>query len=174
MTEADYYAIPDDIKAELIDGVIYYMASPRVVHQTILLQLASRIDEHIRKNNGDCRVIIDVDTKLQTEKDTIVRPDISVICDPEKITEKRIEGAPDWVIEIASPGEPKHDYLTKLSLYQRVGVREYWIVDPQKRSVITYRMGDEFDTDCYTFHDSIPVGIYGGLTINFAAINDLI
>ncbi|MBQ7583299.1 MAG: Uma2 family endonuclease, partial [Lachnospiraceae bacterium] len=52
MTEADYYAIPDDIKAELIDGVIYYMASPRVVHQTILLQLASRIDEHIRKNNG--------------------------------------------------------------------------------------------------------------------------
>ncbi len=175
MTESDYYAIPDDIKAELIEGQIYYMASPRTVHQILLLELASRINNYIKKNGGSCKVIIDIDTKLNTAKDTIVRPDISVICEPEKITEKRCEGSPDWIIEITSPSDPKHDYLTKLSLYQHVGVREYWIVDPDKRSVIVYRLTDDkFDTTCYTFCDTIPVGIYDDFIIDFNAINEAI
>ena len=172
MTEADYYALPDDVKAELIDGEIYYMASPGVTHQEILWRLASIIGGYIDAKEGECRVIPDCDTKLSTAEDTIVRPDISVICDPDKITDKGCEGSPDWIIEIASPGDPKHDYLTKLELYQRTGVREYWIVDPMKRSVITYRMSEEFDTTCYTFRDSIPVGIYEDFIIDFTSIDD--
>lgn len=171
MTEADYYAISDDVKVELIDGEIYNMASPGVVHQEILWRLTALIDEYIDTKGGQCKVIPDLDTKLSTDRDTIVRPDISVVCDPDKLTEKRCEGSPDWIIEIASPGDPKHDYLTKLELYQRVGVREYWIVDPMKHSVIAYRMTEEnFDTTCYTFNDNISAGIYDDLTINFARI----
>ncbi len=171
MTEADYYAISDDVKVELIDGEIYNMASPGVVHQEILWRLTALIGEYIDTKGGQCKVIPDLDTKLSTDRDTIVRPDISVVCDPDKLTEKRCEGSPDWIIEIASPGDPKHDYLTKLELYQRVGVREYWIVDPMKHSVIAYRMSEEsFDTTCYTFKDNIPTGIYDDLKINFAKI----
>ena len=115
----------------------------------------------------------DFDTKLDTEKDTIVRPDISVICDPDKITERRCEGTPDWIIEIVSPGNPKHDYLKKLELYQRVGVREYWIADPMKKTVIVYRMEDNaFDMTPYTFRDKIPVGIYDDFVIDFSLIDD--
>ena len=122
-TEEDYYALPDDVRAELIDGKIYYMSSPRVIHQTILRELLVQISTYIKSKNGACRVMPDLDTKLDTANDTIVRPDISVICDPDKLTERRCEGAPDWVIEIVSPGNPRHDYLTKLDLYSRTPVR---------------------------------------------------
>ena len=93
-------------------------------------------------------------------RDTIVEPDILVVCDPEKITERRIEGAPDFVIEIASPGNYQNDYLRKLEIYSKCGVREYWIINPMKRNVLVYIFENgEIAPAMYTFDDSIPVSI---------------
>ena len=175
MTEDDYYALLDDIRAELIDGRLFYMESPSVDHQRIVVKLISQIDRYIEVHDGNCEVLPDLDTKLDTAEDTIVRPDISVICDPDKLTERRCEGAPDWIIEIVSPGNPKHGYLTKLELYQRTGVREYWIVDPRKKAVTVYRLDEnDFDMTCYTFNDKIRVGIYEDLIIDFGSVYDTV
>ncbi|MBR1914618.1 MAG: Uma2 family endonuclease [Lachnospiraceae bacterium] len=171
MTEDDYYALPDDVRAELIDGRLFYMESPGLTHQTVYGELFYQISAYIKSKNGSCWIVPDFDTKLDTAEDTIVRPDISIICDPDKLTERRCEGAPDWIIEIVSPGNPKHDYLTKLELYQRTGVREYWIVDPRKKTVTVYRLDEnDFDMTCYSFQDKIKVGIYDDLMIDFAVI----
>ena len=171
MTEDDYYALPDDVRAELIDGRLFYMESPGLTHQTVYGELFYQISAYIKSKNGSCRIVPDFDTKLDTAEDTIVRPDISIICDPDKLTERRCEGAPDWIIEIVSPGNPKHDYLTKLELYQRTGVSEYWIVDPRKKTVTAYRLDEnDFDMTYYSFQDKIRVGIYDDLTIDFAVL----
>ena len=173
MTEADYYNIPDERRVELIDGHIYDMASPGVIHQTVLGELFYLISDYIRKKGGRCRVLPDLDTKLDTDEDTIVRPDISVICDPEKLTDRRCEGSPDWIIEIVSPGNARNDYLRKLELYQRVGVREYWIVDPMKKSVIVYVFqGEDLDMTPYCFADKITPDIYKDLNIDFSFIDE--
>lgn len=173
MTEADYYNIPDERRVELIDGHIYDMASPGVIHQTVLGELFYLISDYIRKKGGRCRVLPDLDTKLDTDEDTIVRPDISVICDPEKLTDRRCEGSPDWIIEIVSPGNARNDYLRKLELYQRVGIREYWIVDPMKKSVIVYVFqGEDLDMTPYCFDDKITPDIYKDLIIDFSLIDE--
>ncbi len=102
--------------------------------------------------------------------DTIVEPDISVICDPDKLNERGCLGAPDWIIEITSPSNPSHDYITKLSLYSAAGVCEYWIVDPQSRQIHVYHMQpNSFQLKSYSFDESIQVGIYNDFTINLAA-----
>ena len=93
-TVEDYYALPDDEKVELIDGQIYYMASPTLTHQRIMTGLTNRISRHIESKKGSCEVLNDFDTSLIKDEDTIVRPDISVICDKDKLTERRCEGAP--------------------------------------------------------------------------------
>ncbi len=175
MTEADYYALPDERRVELIDGVIYDMASPGVAHQEVLGSLYRSIADYIDSKGGKCKIIFDLDTKLDTAKDTIVRPDLSIICEPDKLTKKRCEGSPDWIIEIVSPSNSRNDYLRKLDLYQRVGVKEYWIVDPMKKRVIVYSLEkDAFEMTPYTFRDKIRAGIYDDLTIDFAYIDDMI
>ena len=172
MTEADYYAVSDEKRVELIDRIFYDMASPDVAHQRIVGKLYRYIADYIDSKKGSCIVILDLDTKLDTEKDTIVRPDISVICDPDKLKEKRCEGSPDWIIEIVSPSSVRNDYIGKLVLYQRTGVREYWIVDPMKKRVIVYKLGvEDFEMTQYSFRDQIKAGIYEDLTIDFSTID---
>ena len=99
---------------------------------------------------------------------TIVEPDISVICDPNKLTDRRCTGAPDWIMEIISPGTASYDYIRKLNLYADAGVREYWIVDPMEKSVYVYFLEqDSFKVVSYSFQDSINVNIYEDLWIDF-------
>ena len=101
---------------------------------------------------------------INKDKRNYVEPDISVICDPEKITDKGCNGAPDWIIEIVSPGSRAMDYYRKLLKYQNSGVREYWIVDPEKEVVNVYDMPKEEMAE-YRFGDEIPVHIYEGFSI---------
>ncbi len=98
-----------------------------------------------------------------------MEPDISVICDPEKLTDRGCLGAPDWIIEIVSPGSRRMDYYTKLFKYRTAGVREYWIVDSEKDRILVYDFESE-NTGDYTFADSVKSGIYDNLFINFADI----
>ena len=96
--------------------------------------------------------------------------DISVICDPDKLTDKGCTGAPDWIIEIVSPGSRRTDYYTKLFKYHTVRVKEYWIVDPEKNRILVYNFASE-DIGDYTFSDAVKAGIYEDLEIDFSSID---
>ena len=164
-TIEDIYTLPEGERAELIDGRIYYMAPPSTVHQRILNYISTEINLYIRNNNGTCEVFPSpFAVFLNKDDENYVEPDISVICDKDKITDKGCYGAPDWVIEIVSPSSKSMDYFTKLFKYQTSGVREYWIVDPIKNQILVY--GYEQETmEQYLFGDDVPVGIYKGFSI---------
>lgn len=171
-TEADYYALPEDVRAELIDGQIYYQAAPSRVHQKISGTLYYKIRDYIESKNGSCEVYpAPFAVKLCEDRKTIVEPDISVICDRGKLTDKGCTGAPDWIIEIVSPSNSSHDYIRKLNLYADAGVREYWIVNPIEQSIFVYHLEkDSFKAKSYTFQDKIKINIYDDLWIDFQEI----
>ena len=168
-SESDYESLPEDVRAELINGQLYYQAAPSRIHQKILNAVNNTIYNYIHAKGGSCEVYpAPFAVKLQEENENIVEPDISVICDPGKLTDRGCTGAPDWIIEIVSPGNPAHDYVRKLNLYLDAGVREYWIVDPMQGSIHVYHLEEgQFKMASYTFQDKIKAGIYDDLHIDF-------
>ena len=125
-TVEDYYALPDEQRAELIDGRMYMMAPPSRKHQRISTRLVSIIDRYIEEHKGKCEVYAaPFAVYLDERSNTYVEPDISVICDPDKLDDRGCKGAPDWIIEIVSPASKKMDYLLKLLKYRFAGVKEY-------------------------------------------------
>ena len=170
-TVEDIYNLPEGTRAELIDGQIYYMAPPSRKHQRITVELSTIINNYIKSQNGSCEVdIAPFAVFLNENSRNYVEPDISVICDPNKLNNKGCSGAPDWIIEIVSPGSRRMDYFTKLFKYRNAGVREYWIVDPDKNRIMVYNFETE-DTGDYTFSDSVKAGIYNDFFINFSEIS---
>ena len=170
-TIEDIYALPDGQRAELIDGKIYLMAPPTPFHQELVMELSAAIRQHIRNRNGKCKVYpAPLAVHLSADDNTWVEPDISVICDMNKITEKACEGAPDWIIEVTSPTTQSHDYLKKLWLYQNSGVREYWIVNPVMKNVQVYSFGEEERSSQYSFDDDVPSHVFDGLVIKISAL----
>lgn len=164
-TIEDIYALPDGARAELIDGKIYYMAPTNTRHQRLVHFFDREIGNYIQSKNGECEVFPSPFAVFLNEDDiNYVEPDISVICDKDKITHKGCCGAPDWVIEIVSPGNRPMDYFTKLFKYRTAGVREYWIVDPEKQMVTVYRFEKE-TMEQYSFGEDVPVGIYEKFSI---------
>ena len=170
----DIYSLPDGERAELIDGQIYYMAPPSRSHQVIAGELFTSINNHIKSKGGLCEPYIAPFGVFLNKDDTnYVEPDISVICDKLKLTDKGCSGSPDWMIEIVSTGSRRMDYFTKLFKYHSSGVREYWIVDQDKNRILVYNFEAETTGD-YTFADSVKAGIYDDLYINFSDIADLL
>ena len=166
----DIYALPDGQRAELIDGQMYMMAPPTRRHQRITLELSTIINNYIKDKGGSCEVdIAPFAVFLNADDKNYVEPDISVICNPDKLTDKGCTGAPDWIIEIVSPGSRRMDYYTKLFKYRTAGVREYWIVDPEKNRITVYSFESD-DTAEYTFSEAVKAGIYDDLEIDFNAI----
>lgn len=173
-TVDDIYSLPDGQRAELVDGQIYYMALPSRKHQVISGELFGIIREYIRSKNGSCRpYIAPFAVFLSEDNRNYVEPDISVICDPDKLNDKGCSGAPDWIIEIVSPGSRRMDYFTKLFKYRTAGVREYWIVDPDRNRITVYDFESE-DTQDYTFSSAVKVSIYEDLIIDFSDLADLL
>ncbi|MBR3539638.1 MAG: Uma2 family endonuclease [Eubacterium sp.] len=167
-TIQDIEALSDDKHAELIGGEIYMMAPPSRLHQEIVSEVLTAINNHIRSNNGKCRAYpAPFAVRLFADDSTYLEPDISVICDNEKLTDKGCSGAPDWVIEVVSPESVERDYYRKLMLYQSAGVREYWIINPMERKVNVYFF-PEFQT--YEFSNDIPVRIYPGFSIRITEL----
>lgn len=170
----DIYALPDGERAELIDGQIYMMAPPSRKHQILARELFSSISSYIKSKGGSCEPFFAPFAVFLNKDDTnYVEPDIVVICDKSKFTDKGCSGAPDWIIEIVSPGSRRMDYFTKLFKYRTSGVREYWIVDPEKNRILVYNFESE-DTGDYTFADSVKAGIYDDLLINFSDIANIL
>ena len=167
----DYiYSLPEGQRAELINGIVYNMAPPSRPHQEIVMNLSAEIRDYIKNNHGSCKVYpAPFAVFLNKDNKTYVEPDISVICDPGKLNEKGCQGAPDWVIEIVSPGSQRMDYMIKLFKYQTAGVREYWVVDQQKDRIIVYDF-EKDDMNEYTFSDCVKVGIYEDFSIDFSKV----
>ena len=164
-TIEDIYALPDGERAELIDGKIYYMAAPTRTHQRILLSLSRRIADYIDTEGGSCEVnIAPFAVFLNNDDINYVEPDILVVCDPSKLDDRGCHGAPDWIVEIVSPGSKPMDYIKKMLKYGTAGVREYWIVDPMKQRVTVYFFERELMEE-YSFGQDVPVGIYDGFVI---------
>ena len=161
----DIYALPDGERAELIDGKIYYMAPPSWSHQRISGYLYNEIYNYVKGKNGECEVLA-APFAVFLNKDDInyLEPDISVICDRSKLDEKGCHGAPDWIIEIVSPSSKPRDYMTKLFKYRTTGVREYWIVDPDKKMISVYAFEKNM-VEQYNFGEDVPAGIYEGFSI---------
>lgn len=170
-TIEDIYALPDGERAELIDGQIYYMAAPSMIHQRLVMELSYRIRDYIGRKKGDCEVFPSpFAVFLNADKDLYLEPDISVICEKDKITPEGCKGYPDWIIEIASPTSRPMDYYKKLLKYSTAGVREYWIVDFEKNRITVY--GFQRDSlEEYTFSDKVKVGIYDDFEIDFSEIS---
>lgn len=175
ITMEPYEALPDDKRVEVFDGVIYDISAPSQEHQTISTELTTILNTYIKTKQGSCRVFhAPFDVKLNDDPLTIVQPDLMIICDKNKLDGKRCNGAPDFIIEIVSPGNPADDYIRKLYYYKNYGVREYWIVDPQRKSVtVNYFDGNLLNVP-YTFDSVIKVNIYDDLYISFPDISKLL
>lgn len=171
-TSEDYWNLPEEKRAELINGKFYDMAPPSRIHQKLVMELSATIREYIKKNHGSCEVYpAPFAVNLDADDKDWVEPDVSVICDPNKLTDRGCSGAPDLIFEIVSSASRKMDYSLKNMIYSQAGVREYWIVDPAKEKVVVYCYENDSDPCLYSFDADVPVGIYPGLTIR---IRDLL
>jgi Uma2 family endonuclease len=163
-TLKDYYALPDNRRVELIDGLFYDMASPKTVHQDIIFYIHMSLYEYIRDKKKPCKVFESpVDVQLDCDDKTMLEPDVMVVCDRDKIKEFGIYGAPDFILEVISKSSRQKDMTIKLRKYQAAGVREYWIIDPYKEVLITYDLTDEdYIPNVHPLEGSVPVLISNG------------
>ena len=155
------------------------MGSPSAMHQRLSMILSAEIYNYIKSNNGPCEVFTaPFDVVLTNETDinnsnTVVIPDISVICDKNKITSKCCVGSPDMIIEIVSPSNASNDYVRKLYEYEKYQVKEYWIVNPIEKNVFVYTLNNNTygAPKVYTFKDKVKVNLYNNLSIDFNLLN---
>ena len=140
-TFADCLTWDEDARIEIISGEAFMMSPPSRIHQEICFEIGRQLGNYLEGKR--CKVypapfgvrLFEQDGERPEDVDTMVEPDISVICDRNKLDKHGCKGAPDLIVEVLSPTTQRHDQLVKLNLYQRAGVREYWIVDPENRTV---------------------------------------
>lgn len=174
-TIADYMALPEDVRVELIDGVFYDMAPPYTGHQAIAGYIHKKLLDFTLERKGPCLPLISpVGVQLDSDDKTIVEPDVLIVCDRDKVKKNLVKGAPDFIIEVLSPSTRKKDMQLKLYKYGNAGVREYWMVDMQAEKVIVYDLEHEDIPKIYTFNDTVPVMIWNNeCTIDFSEIHTL-
>ena len=155
-------------RVELIDGVIYLFAAPARRHQAVVREMSGQLFIHLRGKS--CKVYTGP-IAVRLEKNSVVEPDIVVVCDPKKLTKSGIEGTPDLIIEILSPSNARHDKITKLNLYQRTGVAEYWIVDPSDNTLTTYNLLDgRYVVSAYDNTGTATVNALPGFEMDLSAV----
>ncbi|MBQ8184691.1 MAG: Uma2 family endonuclease [Lachnospiraceae bacterium] len=161
-TIEDYARIPQETRAELIDGQLFYMQSPTPAHQAAVTSLLVQSSVFIAQKKGTCQVFpAPLDVQLDCNQYTMLQPDFMIVCDKDKVHEDRIYGAPDFVAEVLSPSSKKMDTGRKLLKYFKAGVREYWVVDLDRRRVVCYYFEEEdLIPNAYTLEDEVPVRIF--------------
>lgn len=177
---ADYLSWPDDERWELIHGVAYSMSpAPGVRHQRISHRLSLQIGLYLQGKSCELftapfDVRLSERTGLTDDKiDTVVQPDLVVICDKAKLDERGCIGCPDMIVEILSPSTAAHDLKTKFDLYQRFGVREYWIIHPAEQTLLIYRLGADGlygAADRHAGDDKVPVRMLGELVVDLKEV----
>lgn len=177
-TYADYLTWPEDVRYELIDGAAFLMApAPSVDHQTLAFEVGRQLGNALE--GKPCRVLLaPVDVLLSApgqsdeETDTVVQPDVLVVCDQAKVTPRGIRGAPDWVLEVISPTSASHDQIIKLAAYERAGVRECWLAHPTDRVLTIYRHdGTAYGRpEIVELAGETPVGVLFGVAVRWEPV----
>lgn len=178
-TYGDYLQWPDEVRYELIDGQAYLMAppAPSLSHQDVAGEIYHQIRQLL--DEGPCRAYIapvDVLLPERDEKDeqvdTVVQPDVLVVRDPQKRNDRRVRGAPDWVVEVLSPATASHDQIHKRRIYERAGVAEFWLVHPNDRLLTIYRLnnGEYGKPEIRELKGSTPIGPLAGVEITWDAL----
>ena len=174
---ADLLAWDDNTRYELYDGQPVALASPSNAHQLICMEISRQLANYLVGKR--CKVYpAPFDVRLFEEKDdspedvsVVVQPDLSVVCDSNKTDGHGCKGAPDMVIEVTSPSTARFDKLLKFNLYQRAGVREYWIVDPAARMVSVYTLKDDgYHAAAYGADASVRVGVLEDCIIDLSTV----
>lgn len=142
MTLEEYRNLPEHERVEVIEGVVYDLAAPSPAHQETALEMAPQLRNYLKGKT--CKVFMaPLDVFLEEDlRPTVVQPDVLVVCDPKKIQKNGCHGAPDMILEVISPSTAGHDMITKMELYRKCGVREYWVVDPERQLVQVYLLMD--------------------------------
>ena len=166
-TLKDYLCLPAGVRKELIDGTFYDMSSPSVLHQRVVMRLGAILDRHIREHQGSCTALIaPIDVLLDEDERTCLQPDVLVVCDPSKLRDNGIYGAPDLVVEVLSDSTRRKDIFLKSAKYESAGVREYWMIDPDGGRIVVCRFEEDDFQTIYGADTPVPVGIWEGeLTI---------
>lgn len=178
-TYADYRTWPEGVRYELIDGQAFMMApAPSLDHQTIASEIWHQL--RIALEGKPCRaliapidVLLNASPKQQSDAiNTVVQPDVLVVCNPDKLTPKGVRGTPDWVLEVISPASASHDQTIKLAAYEKAGVREYWLAHPVDRVLTIYRHdGQAFGRpDIFALTGETAVGVLPGVSIQWEPI----
>ena len=177
-TFADLLQWDDNVRYELYYGVPVALASPSDTHQDISGEIHYQLKAYLRGKK--CKVYYaPLDVRLFEEEgerpedvDLVLQPDLLIVCDENKVDRRGVHGAPDLVIEILSPASARYDKLIKFNLYQRAGVREYWLVDPVSRSVSVYTLKDGIyhDPSVYNSDSLVPVGILDACQIDLRTV----
>ena len=179
-TYYDYLNFPNDEFVEIIDGKIFAMSpAPSRIHQELIMEISAELRNYIKSNKGQCKVypapfdvVLIKENENENDSKNIVQPDISVICDKNKLNDKGCFGSPDMIVKIVSKFNPGNDYVKKLYLYEKYKVKEYWIVNPMKKNILVYTLTESGynQPDLYTFNDKIKVNIFNNLEIDFNGI----
>ena len=173
-TYADFCSWPEGERCELIEGRLYAMATPTMAHQHVSREIFARL--YLFLQGKPCQVFyapFSVRLNADESDDTVVEPDILVVCDEKKLEDgKGVVGAPDFIVEVLSPSTAKHDKVTKHRLYQRSGVREYWIVDPDDKLLMVniLQNGRYMGQFYYEDDTAVPIEVLAGCTINLAEV----
>jgi len=175
-TYTDYITWDDDIRYELIDGVPYMMASPSFNHQAIVMEISRQLGNFL--HGKQCRVFVspfDVRLNADDKDDTVVQPDILVVCDHSKFFKGGCKGSPDVIIEVLSPSSASKDKVLKFNKYLQAGVKEYWIVEPDSKVVSAHVLKDG-DYIIKTYDDSgmVPVSVLDGCEIDMVTVFSMI
>lgn len=143
-TYSDYITWEDELKVELIDGIVYDMAAPSIEHQALSMELSILFGTYLKGKS--CSVFAaptDVRLNHDKEDNTVVKPDLFVICDKSKLDKRSYNGVPELIIEILSPSNSGTDTITKLNKYLNAGVKEYWVIDPQDKVIVVHLLSGE-------------------------------
>ncbi|GHT93052.1 hypothetical protein FACS1894140_5870 [Spirochaetia bacterium] len=185
-TYADVLEWDEGFRAEIVDGIVYEMSPPLLEHQRISMRLSVKFGKYLEGKS--CKVFagpvgVRLFPQADRRDDTVLEPDLIVVCDPSKLDERGCNGAPDLVIEILSPSTSSRDKVLKFNLYLEAGVREYWVVEPDARLVQIHILNEgRYVTSAYGIYDTkkeadkrfvsdvAPVTVLPGFSINLTEI----
>jgi Uma2 family endonuclease len=171
-TYADYMTWDDDKRRELIDGVPYLMSAPSPRHQRLLSNLHGQFWTFLKRKK--CEVYfapLDVRLNADTFDNTVVQPDMLVVCDESILNKAGCKGVPDMVVEILSPSTSRYDRTIKYDTYLKAGIREYWIVDPETKTLAVHILkGSNYIIHPYSCEDTVPVHVLEGFSVDLSEV----
>ncbi|MFD2760195.1 Uma2 family endonuclease [Lentibacillus juripiscarius] len=179
-TYSDYMSWPDDVRAEIIEGIPYMQVAPSRIHQEILSEVHRQIANYLIGTGcsvypAPFHVVLDAEKEGKQDGQNVFEPDITVVCDQSKLDENGCQGSPNMTVEITSPSTARKDKIEKFNKYEQAGVREYWIIEPQEKVVTVFTLQENYRfgrPGLYSTEDKVEVSIFDDLIIDLKMVFD--